>query len=63
LAVIFVSLVIENYKLQGNLIKLMELVQKLNGIGLTLGSIFGYIAILAGIIMTILLLEAVFLEK
>jgi hypothetical protein len=60
LAVIFVSLAIENYKLQGNLIKLMESVQKLNGIGLTLGSILGYIAILAGIIMTILLLEAVF---
>jgi hypothetical protein len=37
----------------------MESVQKLNGIGLTLGSIFGYIAILAGITMTILLLEAV----
>jgi len=60
LAVIFVSLAIENYKLQGNLIKVMELVQKLNGIGLTLGSILGYIAIFAGIIMTILLLEAVF---
>jgi len=60
LAVIFVSLAIENYKLQGNLIKPMELVQKLNGIGLSLGGILGYIAILAGIIMTILLLEAVF---
>jgi hypothetical protein len=40
----------------------MESNQKLNGIGLTIGSIFGYIAILAGIIMTTLLLEAVFLE-
>ncbi|MCZ7402786.1 MAG: hypothetical protein O8C61_11255 [Candidatus Methanoperedens sp.] len=39
----------------------MESNQAINGIGLTLGSIFGYIAILAGIIMTILLLEAVFL--
>jgi hypothetical protein len=39
----------------------MESVQQLNGIGLALGSILGYIAILAGIIMTILLLEAVFL--
>jgi hypothetical protein len=39
----------------------MESNQKLNGIGLTLGSIFGYIAILAGIIMTILLLKAVIL--
>ena len=62
MAVIFVSLTIENYKLQGNLIKLMESVKKLNGIGLTLVSILGYIAIFAGIIMTILLLEAVFLE-
>jgi hypothetical protein len=39
----------------------MESVQKLNGIGLTLGSILGYIAILSGIIMTVLLLEAVFI--
>jgi len=39
----------------------MESVQELNGIGLTLGSILGYLAILAGIIMTILLLEAVLL--
>jgi hypothetical protein len=38
----------------------MESVQKLNRIGLTLGNFLGYIAILAGIIMTILLLEAVF---
>jgi hypothetical protein len=37
----------------------MESVQKLNGIGLTIGSILGYLAILAGIIMTILLLETV----
>lgn len=37
----------------------MESVQKLNRIGLTFGSIFGYIAILAGIIMTVLLLESV----
>jgi hypothetical protein len=39
----------------------MESVQKLNEIGLTLVNILGYIAILSGIIMTILLLEAVFL--
>jgi preprotein translocase subunit Sss1 len=39
----------------------MESVQKLNGIGLTLVNILGYIAILSGIIMTFLLLEAVFL--
>jgi hypothetical protein len=41
---------------------MMESVQKLNEIGLTLVNILGYIAILSGIIMTILLLEAVFLE-
>jgi hypothetical protein len=41
----------------------MESVQKLNSIGLTLGSILGYIAILAGIIMTIFLLETVLLGK
>jgi len=63
LAVIFVSLAIENYKLQGSLIKLMESVQQLNGVGLTIGSILGYLAILAGIIMTILLLETVLLGK
>jgi len=40
--------------------KAMETGQNLNGIGLTIGSILGYIAILAGIIMTILLLETVF---
>jgi len=43
--------------------KAMETGQNLNGIGLTIGSILGYVAILAGIIMTILLLETVFLAK
>jgi len=38
----------------------METIQKLNGIGLTLGSVLGYIAILAGIIMTYFLLETIF---
>jgi hypothetical protein len=33
--------------------------QDINGIGVTIGSILGYIAILAGIIMTILLLQTV----
>ncbi|CAG0978658.1 MAG: hypothetical protein OIN86_04950 [Candidatus Methanoperedens sp.] len=37
----------------------METGQDLNGIGVTIGSILGYIAILAGIIMTILLLQTV----
>ncbi len=41
----------------------MESVQKLYGIGITLGTIFGYIAIFAGIIMTIFLLETVILGK
>jgi hypothetical protein len=41
----------------------MESVQKLNGIGLKIGSILGYIAILAGIIMTIFILETVLLGK
>jgi hypothetical protein len=41
----------------------MESVQKLNEIGLTFGSILGYISILAGIIMTILLLESVLFGK
>jgi hypothetical protein len=41
----------------------METGQKLDGIGLTIGSIIGYIAILAGIIMTILLLETILLAK
>jgi hypothetical protein len=43
----------------------METGQKQNeiGIGITIGSILGYIAILAGIIMTILLLETIFMAK
>jgi len=41
----------------------METGQNLDGIGLTIGSIIGYIAILAGIIMTILLLETIILAK
>jgi hypothetical protein len=38
----------------------METGQKLDGIGITIGSIIGYIAILTGIIMTILILETIF---
>ena len=41
----------------------METGQNLNGIGLTIGSILGYIAILSGVIMTILLLETLFMGK
>jgi len=41
----------------------METGQKLDGIGLAIGSIIGYIAILAGIIMTILLLETILFAK
>jgi len=41
----------------------MESVKKFNEIGITLVSILGYIAILAGIIMTIFLLETVLLGK
>jgi len=39
----------------------MESNQNLNGIGVSIGSILGYITILAGIIMTLFLLESVFL--
>lgn len=38
----------------------METGQKLDGIGITIGSIIGYIAILIGIIMTFLILETIF---
>jgi hypothetical protein len=41
----------------------METGQNLNYIGTTIGSILGYIAIIAGIIMTILLLETVLMGK
>ena len=41
----------------------METVQDTNGIGLTIGSILGYIAIISGIIMTILILETIFMAK
>ncbi|MCX9084548.1 MAG: hypothetical protein OIN87_07125 [Candidatus Methanoperedens sp.] len=41
----------------------METNQEMNRIGLTIGSILGYITILAGIIMTVFLLETVFLGK
>jgi hypothetical protein len=37
----------------------MEIGQNINEIGLTIGSILGYIAIFAGIILTFLLLEAI----
>lgn len=57
------ALVIENYKNIVNFIKAMETGQNLNGISITIGSIIGYCAILAGIIMTILLLETIVLGK
>jgi len=41
----------------------METGQNINGIGLTIGSILGYIAILVGIILTILLLETILMAK
>jgi hypothetical protein len=41
----------------------METGQNLKGIGITIGSILGYIAIFAGIILTILLLETIFMAK
>jgi len=41
----------------------METGQNINGIGITIGSILGYIAILTGIIITILLLETIFMGK
>ena len=43
--------------------KLMKInLEKLKGLGLTAGVVLGYIAILAGIVMTILLLQTVFSE-
>ncbi|MCX9081450.1 MAG: hypothetical protein OIN83_04570 [Candidatus Methanoperedens sp.] len=41
----------------------MEIGQDINGIGLTIGSILGYIAIFTGIILTILLLETILFAK
>ncbi len=41
-------------------LKDMGIIQKLKEIGLTIGSIFGYIAILTGIVMTILILRTFF---
>jgi len=41
----------------------METGQDINGIGLTIGSILGYIAIFVGIILTILLLETILFAK
>ncbi|MCZ7392098.1 MAG: hypothetical protein ABOK23_10645 [Candidatus Methanoperedens sp.] len=38
----------------------MEINQQLKDTGLTIGIILGYIAILIGIVMTILLLETIF---
>lgn len=38
----------------------MEINQKLKDVGLTVGIILGYITILIGIVMTILLLEIIF---
>jgi len=41
----------------------METGINLNEIGLTIGSILGYIAIFTGIILTFLLLETIFMAK
>jgi hypothetical protein len=41
----------------------MEIGQDINGIGLTIGSILGYIAIFTGIILTFLLLETILFAK
>lgn len=58
---LFVSLAMQSYKLQVRLNKLMKINQtKLKEIGLIAGIILGYVAILAGIVMTILLLETIF---
>ena len=60
---VFVSLAMQSYKLQVRLTKLMKINQTLlKGMGLTAGIILGYAAILAGIVMTILLLESIFSE-
>ncbi len=59
----FVSFTIENYKNNVNLFKAMETEQKIEGIGVTIGSIIGYVIIIAGIIMTFLLLESLLLSK
>jgi len=51
----------ESYKLQVRLINLMKInTKKLKDIGIVTGSIIGYITILIGIIMTILLLVIIF---
>jgi len=41
----------------------METGYNQNEIGITIGSILGYIVILTGIIMTILILETIFMAK
>lgn len=38
----------------------MDIIKKLKGIGLIIGNILGYIAILVGIVMTILILRTFF---
>lgn len=56
-----VSLTMENYKHKGNIHQSMEINQeKLKSFGIIIGSVLGYIAILTGIIMTILLLRTIF---
>ncbi len=60
---VFVSLAMQSYKLQVRLNKLMKINQTLlKGIGLTAGIILGYVTILVGVVMTILLLETIFSE-
>lgn len=41
----------------------METVEKINGIGLAIGTILGYLAIISGVIVTILILDTIFFTK
>lgn len=60
---VFVSLAMQSYKLQVRLDKVMKLNQaKLKGLGLAAGIILGYVTILTGFVITILLLETIFSE-
>ncbi len=53
----------QSYKLQVRLDKVMKINQaKLKGLGIAAGIILGYVTILAGFVITILLLETIFSE-
>ncbi len=53
----------QSYKLQVRLDKVMKINQtKLKGLGLAAGIILGYVTILTGFVITILLLETIFSE-